>query len=49
MNRFFLIFIVVFALLISVSCDGGDKKDKCPEGYTWNGSECEKDYVINPD
>jgi hypothetical protein len=49
MNRLFLIFIVVSALLFSVSCGGGDKNDKCPEGYTWNGSECEKDSVINPD
>ncbi len=49
MNRFFLVFIIISALLLSVSCDGGDKNDKCPEGYTWNGSECEKNSVINPD
>lgn len=48
MNRFFLIFLIVTALFL-VSCDGGSGSEKCPAGYSWNGSECEKDDVINPD
>lgn len=48
MNRFFLVFIIISALLFSVSCNGGSS-DKCDPGYTWDGTECKKDEVKNPD
>ncbi|MGI6393861.1 MAG: hypothetical protein ACOX2F_03900 [bacterium] len=48
MNRFFFIAVAVFSMLFLLSCGGG-KSDKCPEGYTWDGVECKKDDVVNPD